>query len=108
MINTLNGILAMCIGKANAMTSAEIAHRLGIKEDDTHMMTRHLILKCVEKHHLPLVASNKGYYIIDNEDELNTYLSSLDKRIYGIEKRKRIIQSNFDSINSKRKEMRIP
>lgn len=98
MTQTLNSILAMHIGKDNAITSSELADKLGIIEDDTHQRTRQAILQCVEEYHLPLVASRKGYYLIEDENDLDAYIKTLDRRIAGIEKRKRLIKSNYRTV----------
>lgn len=95
MLETIKDILVLHEGKANAITSAEIARIIGIKEDDTHAQTRALILECAERYELPLAASNKGYYLITSQQEYDEYMNNLNSRNAGIEERKRIITKNF-------------
>lgn len=95
MIEKIKDILLSHKGKRNAITSAEIAQRIGVTEDDTHAQTRALILECAEKYKLPLAANNKGYYLISNQKEFDEYMKNLDSRSAGIEARKKIITKNF-------------
>ncbi len=99
MLEKIKLILEKHISKRNAISSAEIANMLGIYEDDTHATTRDLLLQAAEKYELPLAASNKGYYLIDNETEYKEYMASLDSRIEGIIRRKDIISRNFKGGN---------
>lgn len=95
MLERIKNILERHIGKQNAITSAEIANMIGIVEDDTHAITRDLLLKVAEKYGLPLAANNNGYYLIGNDAEFETYMASLNGRIEGINKRKEIISKNY-------------
>ena len=51
------------IGKANKITSKQIAKIIGINEDATQAKTRALILECARRYELPLAAGNRGYYL---------------------------------------------
>lgn len=95
MLEKIRNIILSHKGKRNAISSAEIARRIGIIEDDTHAQTRALLLECAEKYGLPLAASNKGYYLITSRQEFDEYMNNLDLRSAGIEARKRIIANNF-------------
>lgn len=95
MLEQIRDILLSHNGKRNPITSAEIARKIGIIEDDTHAQTRALILECAKKYELPLAASNRGYYLISNQQEYDEYINNLDSRIAGIEERKKIITKNF-------------
>ena len=86
-------------GKANKITSREISFIIGISEDDTHATTRKLILESATQYNLPLVADSGGYYLISDEIEYDKYMNNLDKRISGIEERKKIITKNFKEQN---------
>ena len=48
MLEQIRDILLLHNGKRNPITSAEIARKIGIVEDDTHAQTRTLILECAE------------------------------------------------------------
>ena len=95
MLEQIKDLLLTQKGKRNPITSAEIAHKIGIIEDDTHSQTRSLILECAKKYGLPLAASNRGYYLIVDQQEFDDYMANLDSRSAGIEERKRIITKNY-------------
>lgn len=48
MLEQIRDILLSHKGKRNPITSAEIARKIGIIEDDTHAQTRALILECAK------------------------------------------------------------
>ena len=96
MKKRIQKILQTHKGKEHPITSAKIAEMLGIKEDDTHAKTRAIIRECAEEYYLPLLSSNRGYYLAQSENELNQYIKNLDSRIAGIKERKRIIKNNFE------------
>lgn len=99
MLEKIKAILFMHQGKNNPVTSAEIAKRIGIHEDDTHAQTRALILECAKTYKLPLAANNRGYYLIVDQQEYDEYMGNLDSRSAGIEARKSIITENFKEWN---------
>ena len=92
MLEQIREILLLHSGKKNPITSAK---SLGLVEDDTHAQPRALILECAEKYELPLVANNRGYYLISNQREYEEYMANLDSRSAGIEQRKQIITRNY-------------
>lgn len=95
MLDRIKDILENHIGERNPVTSAEIAKSIGIKEDDTHAKTRALIYECAKEYGLPVAATNRGYFLIENKDEYNNYIKNLDDRIRGIEQRKKIVSDNY-------------
>ena len=95
MLEQIRDILVLHEGKRNSITSSEIAKELHIIEDDTHAQTRSLIFECAKQYNLPLAASNKGYYLITDQEEYDEYMNNLDSRSAGIKERKRIITKNF-------------
>lgn len=99
MIEQIRAIMENHVGKRNAITSSEIANMLKIDEDDTHAITRDLLLQAAETCNLPLAASNRGYYLIENETEYKEYMAFLDSRIEGINRRKNIISRNYNGGN---------
>lgn len=70
-------------GKNNAITSGKIATALGIPDNDTVATTRSLITKLIREG-LPIGAHDNGYFLIENQEELNEYIRKLNDRIYGI------------------------
>lgn len=99
MLEKIRDILLEHRGKSNKITSAQIADLLGIDEDDTHSQTRSLILACAKKYNLPLAGNRRGYFLMEDEQELESYMNNLNSRISGIEKRKEIISDNFKRWN---------
>ena len=92
-------------GKKNAIKSKVIAVRVGITEDDTHIGTRSLITKLV-KQGLPIGACDNGYFLMENQKEVDEYNQILNNRIEEIYDRKGRMQSNFDRFYSKKKKTR--
>ncbi len=95
-LEKIRNILNQHVGKANKVTSSQIAKAIGIEEDDTHAKTRALIFKAAQKYHLPLAANNRGYFLIKSESEYDEYIENLNSRIAGIKKRKKIITENYE------------
>jgi hypothetical protein len=84
-------------GKSNQISAGEIGRQIGIDEDATHVQTRGLILETIEQLQLPVAGGNRGYYLINNQEELDEYLSGIDGRIQEMSKRKDLVQAAFDS-----------
>ncbi len=82
-------------GRRNPISSSQIAQTIGIIEDDTHSATRNLIYQCAQQYRIPLVATSNGYFIIENEEELNCYIANLESRVAGIQERIRFIQETW-------------
>lgn len=95
MLEKIKEILECHVGEKNSITSGQIAEALGINEDDTHAKTRDLLLQTAENFMLPLAATNKGYYLIETEEEYNNYMHNLQSRKLGIDKRVEIITQNY-------------
>ena len=91
----IKNILENHTGNKNSITSKEIAKIIGITEDDTHSKTRRLIFECAKKFRLPLAATNKGYFLIQTNEEYDEYIANLDERIEGIECRKKFVSDNY-------------
>lgn len=81
-------ILLEHVGKENAIHSGEIAERVGVEDDDTHVRAREYLTELVEDG-VPLASSTAhGYWIIANQDELDNYIGSLERRARNIDNRK--------------------
>ena len=71
---------------------------MGIKEGDTHVITRRIILKAMKKFKLPVAATNTkppGYFYIVDRSELDEYRASLQNRIWETEDRLRVVIENY-------------
>lgn len=85
----IEAILLKHKGKKNAIIAREIAKKVGIRDNDTFINTRMLIRKIMKNKQLPIGAlDNGGYFIIENQKELNDYAKMLDRRVNGITTRK--------------------
>ena len=88
-------------GKANAITASTIGKALDIPENDTVATTRGLITKLIKDERLPIGATETGYFLVENEEELNEYTRDLNDRIYGIYERINRLISNFNEYYGK-------
>jgi len=96
LLENIKDILSEHIGEENAIKSKEISTVLGLPLEDTQFLTRQLIKNALEKFKIPVVSSVNGYFIPKNEDELKSYNMQMQKRINGIENRRRKINANYN------------
>lgn len=81
-------ILLNHVGKDNAIHAGDIAEQVDVKDDDTHVRVREYLTELLEDG-LPLASSTAhGYWIIENQDELDNYIGSLERRARRTENRK--------------------
>lgn len=75
-------ILEAHVGKENMITAPEIADLIGITPGPSGVNIRDLILETIKKYKLPVVSSNRGYYLLkeNDEEDLKRYLASLQRR----------------------------
>jgi len=83
-------------GKGKQISAGKIAEMLNLKQEDTHVEPRALILETIKQYRIPIAGGSKGYYLITNKVELEEYTKSLEKRIKNIKNRKRIVETVFD------------
>ncbi len=91
-------ILVSRKGKKKVISSTDLGKQLGITEDDTHVISRRIILKAIRKYKLPVAATNTkppGYFYIADRSELDEYRASLQSRIWETEDRLRLIIENY-------------
>lgn len=50
--------------------------------------TREIIRELVLEDRIPIAATNRGYFVVETEDELAAYIENLEDRILGISERK--------------------
>jgi hypothetical protein len=81
--------------RAAPLKSKELAQLLGISDADGHPQTRQIITDVMEQKDLPLGASGDGFYVIQDESELNDYLRALDIRVIGTINRKALVTGAF-------------
>lgn len=85
------------VGKENAIFSGDIAGEVGVPDDDTHIRVREYLSELLEEG-LPLAGNpGHGYWIIANQEELDNYVGSLERRARQIENRKLDVLDAADS-----------
>ena len=96
----LRNILLCHKGKINQITSRGVSELIVYPvDDDTQVVSRSKIKKCIELYDLPVVADNKGYFIATTKEEIDRYNANLQGRIDKIEKRKQKANETFKEIN---------
>ena len=94
-LNRIKEILENHIGKENQISSGDIGPEIDVYEDATHVQVRSHIREAIEKLKLPIGSGNRGYYLIQDEDELRQNINSLDNRINEMQRRKDLIEEAF-------------
>ncbi|MGA3290383.1 MAG: hypothetical protein ABSD42_09120 [Candidatus Bathyarchaeia archaeon] len=88
-LKKIEAILLKHTGEKKAIYARKIAKQVGIRDNDTFVNTRMLIRKLMKQKQLPIGATaNRGYFIIENQKELNDYVKDLNRRLIGITNRK--------------------
>ncbi|MDS0261892.1 ATP-binding protein [Haloarcula sp. S1CR25-12] len=85
-------ILEQHQGSSNTITSREIREQLNHETDEAPSKVRKLISELVLEEELPVASNSNGYYLIQDEDELEDYVDKLEKRARGINERKLGVQ----------------
>lgn len=93
----LKEILMEHRGRRDAITSEELAERVGLETSNGNPEARFGIRSLIKKTGLPIAACPEGYFVITTRRELHDYLSALDGRIAGIESRKTMVEEAFES-----------
>jgi hypothetical protein len=89
--------LSTKIGKSKAITNKKICEVLTSKDYDiTDTRLRKIIHNIRANDLLPLlIATSRGYYVSNNEEEIRDYIKSLSERINSINFIKQSIQRQF-------------
>jgi len=88
-------ILLDHVGKNNMITADAIAEMIGIDPGPSGVRIRELITDTIVSHHLPVASSNRGYYLLENSEDLKRYQRSLDGRANKITSRKILVTQFF-------------
>ena len=94
-LNAIRKVILEHKGKANAIRASKISKMLEIPENDTFATTRGLITKLILEEGIPIAASSKGYFYIENQQELSDYMEYLQERIHQTTNRMVTVFSNF-------------
>ena len=102
ILSEIKKIIENHVGEENAISAGDITEMLGLKKEDTHAVARKYILETIKKYRIPVGATTKkGYFFINNREELEKYKKTLDNRIRNTEKRKQEIEAIFEEFYSK-------
>lgn len=97
-IDKLEEILREHQGKENAISSQELSESLGGVDDlDSNPETRRLIRVLLKERKLPVIACSSGYFIAENQDEVNEYIVGLINREEKIKARREAVVAAVES-----------
>jgi hypothetical protein len=106
-LNAIRKIILEHKGKTNAIRASRISKALEIPENDTFATTRSLITKLLLEEGMPIAASGKGYFYIENQQELADYMEYLQERIHQTTNRMVTVFSNFQGKYGKAKFVKL-
>ena len=95
MNSKIRDILMLHRGKENPVTSKEISQEMGFSMEDTQAFCRKAIRETAKEYGLPLVSSNKGYFLANTDEELEIFNKNIEKRIKGMEKSREMANKNY-------------
>lgn len=79
-------------GKDNAITSTDLLEMVDMEDAEGNPRIREVITELIFEDEVPIASYNKGYFLIEAEEELDEYLEHLEKRIMGHTERKLVIR----------------
>lgn len=87
MPNINDLIVALNDGLGNARNASELESELEMEVGHTQEPTRDLIRCAIIEHDIPIGSTRNGYFLINNESELNEVIDGLQRRIDGLQNR---------------------
>ena len=102
MNEEIKNILMKHKGKKNAIASKRISEAVGFPMEDTQSVSRQAIWNTAEEYGLPVVSCNKGYFIAETDDEIETYNQNIQKRIDGMDKTRKMANKNYEEWKKKK------
>ena len=91
----IKGILLDHVGKENMIKAETIAEIIGIEPGPSGVRIRELITDTIISNRLPVASSNRGYYLLEDSEDLKRYQRSLDGRANKITSRKILVTQYF-------------
>ena len=82
-------------GAENAIPSKQISAEVGFPMEDTQSVSRKAIWRTAEECGLPLVSCRKGYFIAQNDSEIEAYNKNIQERIDGMERNREMVNRNY-------------
>ena len=79
-------------GADDPITSREINEQVELDAVGSFPSTRSVIRELVLEDTVPIAASSNGYYVIQDQDELEHYVENLENRVMQITERKFAVQ----------------
>jgi hypothetical protein len=96
LIRQVERILKWHVGESKALSSKKLAGMLHTPDEHKGTpLTRALITECI-KRGMAIGATEKGYFILETEAELNRYVDDLERRERAIHYRAVAVRHNFD------------
>ena len=80
------------VGRANAITSGELAERITGEDTAANPKTREAVLEVMRATQTPVVGCSQGYFVPQSAGEVEAALETLAQRRQGIERRERLLQ----------------
>ena len=95
-LDSIEADLRDAVGKANAITSGELARRHVPGDSEANPTTREAVKEIMMRERgLPIVSCGNGYYLPADRGTIDDELDSLRGRIAGIEDRMALLESNW-------------
>ncbi|AXG06554.1 hypothetical protein DU500_09020 [Haloplanus rubicundus] len=79
-------------GADDPITSREINEQVDLDNVGSFPSTRAVVRDIVMEDHIPVAGGSNGYYVIQEEDELDAYVERLESRVMNITERKFAVQ----------------
>ena len=97
VMKKIKEIMLNHMGIKNPITSRNIAKIVGIDPGASMVKIRQYILATMEYFGIPIAAKggNKGYFLMETEEELQGYLKRLESRLTGTYSRMTLVQQCF-------------
>lgn len=97
LLDDLEELLADHRGPENAVSSGEIADRLGIDDSGSNPRTREAVKVLLDDRELPVISNSDGYFVATAESQIEEEVESLQSRIEGIQQRQQLIRDAWES-----------
>lgn len=83
-------------GKRNMITAQTIADTIDVEAGPSGVGIRDLITETIITNHLPVASSSRGYYLLEDPEDLKRYQRSLEGRVNKITMRKILVTQYFN------------
>lgn len=90
--NRVEHVIRANRGKENVIPSCEIAAEAGINEEGNYTETKEIIRDLLDKEQVPIGATHQGYYLMETNEEVEDYLSTLRSRVHEINRRIEMVE----------------